>query len=151
MVIGSQEEARRLQHNYIGTEHILLGLLRDGNGVAARALHALGITGEAARQQVLDIIGEGQQQPSGHIPFTPRAKKVLELALRESVRMGHMYIGSEHILLGLMREGSGLAAQMLTALGASGPRIHDQVLELLATERLARQAPSPRPASGTST
>jgi prophage maintenance system killer protein len=137
VVIGSQEEARRLQHNFIGTEHILLGLLREGNGVAAQALHALGITGEAARQQVLDIIGLGQQPPSGHIPFTPRAKKVLELALRESVRMGHMYIGSEHILLGLVREGSGLAAQVLTGLGASGPRIHDQVLELLSSERLA--------------
>jgi prophage maintenance system killer protein len=137
VVIGSQEEARRLQHNYIGTEHILLGLLRESNGVAARALHALGITGEAARQQVLDIIGVGQQPPSGHIPFTPRAKKVLELALRESVRMGHMYIGSEHILLGLVREGSGLAAQVLTSLGASGPHIRDQVLDLLATERLA--------------
>jgi prophage maintenance system killer protein len=137
VVIGSQEEARRLQHNYIGTEHVLLGLLRQGNGVAARALVALGITPEAVQQQVLDIIGEGQEQPSGHIPFTPRAKKVLELALRESVRMGHMYIGSEHILLGLVREGSGLAAQVLTALGASGPRIRDQVLGLLATERLA--------------
>ena len=137
VIISSQEEARRLQHNYIGTEHILLGLLRDGNGVAAQALHALGITGEGARQQVLDIIGVGQQPPSGHIPFTPRAKKVLELALRESVRMGHMYIGSEHILLGLVREGSGLAAQVLTSLGASGPRIRDQVLDLLATERLA--------------
>jgi prophage maintenance system killer protein len=143
VIIGSQEEARRLQHNYIGTEHILLGLLRDGNGVAGRALHALGITGEAARQQVLDIIGVGQQPPSGHIPFTPRAKKVLELALRESVRMGHMYIGSEHILLGLVREGSGLAAQVLTGLGASGPRIHDQVLDLLASERLTPGTISP--------
>jgi prophage maintenance system killer protein len=137
VVIGSQEEARRLRHNYIGTEHILLGLLRERDGVAARALDALGITGEAVRQQVLGIIGEGQQQPSGHIPFTPRAKKVLELALRESVRLGHLYIGSEHILLGLVREGSGLAAQVLTGLGASGPRIRDQVLGLLATERLA--------------
>ena len=143
VVIGSQEEARRLQHNFIGTEHILLGLLRDGNGIAGQALHALGITGEGARQQVLDIIGVGQQPPSGHIPFTPRAKKVLELALRESVRMGQMYIGSEHILLGLVREGSGLAAQVLTSLGASGPRIRDQVLDLLATERLAPGAVTP--------
>ena len=135
VVIRSQQEARRLQHSYIGTEHILLGLLWDTDGVAARALHAAGISREAARQQVLDIIGEGQQQPSGHIPFTPRAKRVLELALRESVSLGHMYIGSEHILLGLIREGSGLAAQILTALGASAPKIHDEVLELLATER----------------
>ena len=135
VVIRSQQEARRLQHNYIGTEHILLGLLWDTGGVAARALHAAGISGEAARQQVLGIVGEGQQQPTGHIPFTPRAKRVLELALRESVSLGHMYIGSEHILLGLIREGSGLAAQILTALGASAPQIRDGVLELLATER----------------
>jgi prophage maintenance system killer protein len=136
VVIGSQEEARRLRHNYIGTEHILLGLLRNEAGVAAQALNALGISRDLIRQQVLGIIGEGQQPPKGHIPFTPRAKKVLELALRESVRMGHMYIGSEHILLGLVREGSGLAAQVLTTLGAGGPRIRDQVLELLAIERL---------------
>ena len=135
VVIRSQQEARRLQHNYIGTEHILLGLLWDTDGVAARALHAAGISREAVRQQVLAIIGEGQQQPAGHIPFTPRAKRVLELALRESVSLGHMYIGTEHILLGLIREGSGLAAQILTTLGASVPQIHDEVLGLLATER----------------
>jgi len=141
VVIGSQEEARRLRHNYIGTEHILLGLLRDTDGVAARALHAAGISREAARQQILGIIGEGQQQPAGHIPFTPRAKRVLELALRESVSLGHMYIGSEHILLGLIREGSGLAAQILTGLGASASQIHDQVLELLAAGRPAVAGP----------
>jgi len=136
-VIGSQEEARQLRHDYIGTEHILLGLLRETEGVATRALDELGITREMARRKVLSIIGEGRQAPSGHIPFTPRAKKVLELSLRESIRMGHMYIGSEHILLGLVREGSGVAAQVLAALGASGPQVRDQVLELLARDRLA--------------
>jgi ATP-dependent Clp protease ATP-binding subunit ClpA/prophage maintenance system killer protein len=145
VVIGSQQEARRLRHNYIGTEHILLGLLRAGDGIAARALHTAGISREAARQQVLDIIGEGEQQPAGHIPFTPRAKKVLELALRESVSLGHMYIGSEHILLGLIREGSGLAAQILTSLGVSSSQLRDQVLELLSSERPAAAGPTVPP------
>ena len=105
VVVLAQEEARMLDHNYIGTEHILLGLIREGEGVAGRALESLGISLEAVRQQVEQIIGRGQQAPSGHIPFTPRAKKVLELALREAQQLGHNYIGTEHILLGLIREG----------------------------------------------
>ncbi len=101
----AQEEARGLNHNYIGTEHILLGLIHEGEGVASKALESLGISLEAVRQQVEEIIGQGQQAPSGHIPFTPRAKKVLELSLREALQLGHNYIGTEHILLGLIREG----------------------------------------------
>ena len=127
----AQEEARRLNHNYIGTEHILLGLIREGEGVAARALESLGISLEAVRQQVEKIIGRGQQAPSGHIPFTPRAKKVLELSLRESLQLGHNYIGSEHILLGLLREGDGVAAQVLVRLGADLNRARQQVVQLL--------------------
>jgi ATP-dependent Clp protease ATP-binding subunit ClpC len=127
----AQEEARRLNHNYIGTEHILLGLIREGEGVAARALESLGISLEAVRQQVEKIIGRGQQAPSGHIPFTPRAKKVLELSLREAKALGHNYIGTEHILLGLIREGSGVAAQVLVKLGADLNRARQQVVQLL--------------------
>ena len=107
VVVLAQEEARMLNHNYIGTEHILLGLIHEGEGVAAKALESLGISLEAVRQQVEEIIGQGQQAPSGHIPFTPRAKKVLELSLREALQLGHNYIGTEHILLGLIREGDG--------------------------------------------
>ena len=106
VVVLAQEEARILSHNYIGTEHILLGLLREGEGVAAKALESLGLRLEAVRQQVEEIIGKGQQAPSGHIPFTPRAKKVLELSLREALQLGHDYIGTEHILLGLLSEGA---------------------------------------------
>ena len=105
VVVLAQEEARMLNHNYIGTEHILLGLIHEGEGVAAKALESLGISLEAVREQVEEIIGQGQQAPSGHIPFTPRAKKVLELSLREALQLGHNYIGTEHILLGLIREG----------------------------------------------
>src|SRR5581483_1352102 len=123
VVILAQEEARRLDHNYIGTEHILLGLIREGNGVAARTLESLEISLDAVRQQVEEIIGQGQQAPSGHIPFTPRAKKVLELSLRESQQLGHTYIGTEHILLGLIREGDGVAAQVLVKLGADLNRV----------------------------
>src|SRR5579884_2903355 len=108
VVVLAQEEARMLNHNYIGTEHILLGLIHEGEGVAAKALESLGISLEAVRQQVEEIIGQGQQAPSGHIPFTPRAKKVLELSLREALQLGHNYIGTEHILLGLIREGEGV-------------------------------------------
>jgi ATP-dependent Clp protease ATP-binding subunit ClpC len=115
VVVLAQEEARMLNHGYIGTEHILLGLIREGEGVAARALESLGISLEAVRQQVEKIIGRGQQAPSGHIPFTPRAKKVLELSLREAKALGHNYIGTEHILLGLIREGGGVAAQVLVS------------------------------------
>jgi ATP-dependent Clp protease ATP-binding subunit ClpC len=130
-VVLAQEEARLLQHNYIGTEHILLGLIREGEGVAAKALESLGIGLEAVRQQVEEIIGRGQQAPSGHIPFTPRAKKVLELALREAIQLGHTYIGTEHILLGLIREGDGVAAQVLVRLGADLNRTRLQVIEVL--------------------
>src|SRR2546430_1332906 len=118
VVVLAQEEARMLNHNYIGTEHILLGLIHEGEGVAAKALESLGISLEAVRQQVEEIIGQGQQAPSGHIPLTPRAKKVLELSLREALQLGHNYIGTEHILLGLIREGEGVAAQVLVKLGA---------------------------------
>ena len=118
VVVLAQEEARMLDHNHIGTEHILLGLIREGGGVAAKALESLGISLEAVRQQVGEIAGQGQQAPSGHIPFTPRAKKVLELSLREALQLGHNYIGTEHILLGLIREGDGVAAQVLVKLGA---------------------------------
>jgi len=120
-----------LNHNYIGTEHILLGLIHEGEGVAAKALESLGISLEAVRQQVEEIIGQGQQAPSGHIPFTPRAKKVLELSLREALQLGHNYIGTEHILLGLIREGEGVAAQVLVRLGADLNRVRQQVIGLL--------------------
>jgi ATP-dependent Clp protease ATP-binding subunit ClpA len=131
VVVLAQEEARMLNHNYIGTEHILLGLLHEGQGVAAKALQSLGISLEAVRQQVEQIIGRGQQAPSGHIPFTPRAKKVLELSLREAHQLGHDYIGTEHILLGLIREGEGVAAQALVRLGADLNRVRQQVIQLL--------------------
>jgi ATP-dependent Clp protease ATP-binding subunit ClpC len=131
VVVLAQEEARMLNHNYIGTEHILLGLIHEGEGVAAKALESLGISLEAVRQQVEEIIGQGQQAPSGHIPFTPRAKKVLELSLREALQLGHNYIGTEHILLGLIREGDGVAAQVLVKLGADLNRVRQQVIQLL--------------------
>src|SRR5438094_3159043 len=131
VVVLAQEEARMLNHNYIGTEHILLGLIHEGEGVAAKALESLGISLDAVREQVQDIIGQGQQQPTGHIPFTPRAKKVLELSLREALQLGHNYIGTEHILLGLIREGEGVAAQVLVKLGADLNRVRQQVIQLL--------------------
>ena len=131
VVVLAQEEARMLNHNYIGTEHILLGLIHEGGGVAARTPESLGISLDAVRQQVEEIIGQGQQAPSGHIPFTPRAKKVLELSLRESLQLGHGYIGTEHILLGLLREGDGVAAQVLVKLGADLNRVRQQVIQLL--------------------
>src|SRR6186713_1856486 len=131
VVVLAQEEARLLNHNYIGTEHILLGLIHEGEGVAAKALESLGISLDAVRGQVEEIIGEGGSSPSGHIPFTPRAKKVLELSLREALQLGHNYIGTEHILLGLIREGEGVAAQVLVKLGADLNRVRQQVLQLL--------------------
>jgi ATP-dependent Clp protease ATP-binding subunit ClpC len=131
VVVLAQEEARMLNHDYIGTEHILLGLIREGHGVAAKALESLGISPDAVRQQVEEIIGRGQQAPSGHIPFTPRAKKVLELSLTESVQLGHNYIGTEHILLGLIREGDGVAARVLSGLGADLDGVREQVVRLL--------------------
>ncbi|HHC07488.1 MAG TPA: ATP-dependent Clp protease ATP-binding subunit [Actinobacteria bacterium] len=131
VVVLAQEEARGLNHNYIGTEHILLGLIHEGEGVAARALESMGISLEAVRTQVIEIIGEGSQAPSGHIPFTPRAKKVLELSLREALQLGHNYIGTEHILLGLIREGEGVAAQVLQKLGAELHKVRQTVIQLL--------------------
>ncbi|MCE0485786.1 ATP-dependent Clp protease ATP-binding subunit [Ornithinimicrobium sediminis] len=131
VVVLAQEEARMLNHNYIGTEHILLGLIHEGEGVAAKALESLGISLDAVREQVQEIIGQGQQSPTGHIPFTPRAKKVLELSLREGLQLGHNYIGTEHILLGLIREGEGVAAQVLVKLGADLNRVRQTVIQLL--------------------
>jgi ATP-dependent Clp protease ATP-binding subunit ClpA len=131
VVVLAQEEARMLGHDYIGTEHILLGLIREGEGVAARALESLGISLEAVRQQVEEIIGQGQGPQQGHIPFTPRAKKVLELSLREAQQLAHNYIGTEHILLGLIAEGEGVAAQVLVKLGADLNRVRQQVIQLL--------------------
>jgi ATP-dependent Clp protease ATP-binding subunit ClpA len=131
VVVLAQEEARLLDHNYIGTEHILLGLIHEGDGVAAKALESLGISLASVREQVEEIIGRGNQAPSGHIPFTPRAKRVLELSLREALQLGHDYIGTEHILLGLIREGEGVAAQVLARLGADLNTVRQQVIQEL--------------------
>jgi ATP-dependent Clp protease ATP-binding subunit ClpC len=131
VVVEAQEEARTLNHSYIGTEHILLGLIHEGNGTGAKALESLGISLDTLRQQVQEVIGQGQHAPSGHIPFTPQAKKVLELSLSESKALGHHYIGTEHILLGLIREGDGVAAQVLVKLGADRIRVRQQVIQLL--------------------
>ena len=131
VVVLSQEEARLLNHNYIGTEHILLGLIREGEGTAAKALESLKISLESVRGQVEEVIGPGDKAPQGHIPFTPRAKKILELSLREALKLKHNYIGTEHILLGLLREGEGVAAQVLVKLGAGLPRVREQVIQLL--------------------
>jgi len=149
VVVLAQEEARMLNHNYIGTEHILLGLIHEGEGVAAKALESLGISLEAVRQQVEEIIGQGQQAPSGHIPFTPRAKKVLELSLREALQLGHNYIGTEHILLGLIREGEGVAAQVLVKLGADLNRVRQQVIQLLSGYQGKETASAGGPQEGT--
>src|SRR5947207_1943390 len=149
VVVLAQEEARMLNHNYIGTEHILLGLIHEGEGVAAKALESLGISLEGVRQQVEEIIGQGQQAPSGHIPFTPRAKKVLELSLREALQLGHNYIGTEHILLGLIREGEGVAAQVLVKLGADLNRVRQQVIQLLSGYQGKEAAAAGGPAEGT--
>jgi prophage maintenance system killer protein len=130
----AQEQARHLNHNYIGTEHILLGLLGEGEGVAAKALASLGISLEAVRAQVEELIGQGQSAPTGHIPFTPRAKKALALSLREALQLGHNYIGTEHLLLGLAREGEGVAAELLVGFGAGHARLRDQVLRVLTGE-----------------
>jgi ATP-dependent Clp protease ATP-binding subunit ClpC len=149
VVVLAQEEARMLNHNYIGTEHILLGLIHEGEGVAAKGLEALGISLEGVRAQVEEIIGQGQQAPSGHIPFTPRAKKVLELSLREALQLGHNYIGTEHILLGLIREGEGVAAQVLVKLGADLNRVRQQVIQLLSGYQGKEAATNSGPAEGT--
>ena len=140
VVVRAQEEARALDHDYIGTEHILLGLLREGQGVAAKALASLGIGQEVVRQRVGDVVPPGQVEArSGHIPFTPRAKRVLELSRGEAQQLGHHYIGTEHILLALIRQGDGVAAQVLVALGADLDRVRERVLQLLA-EYQARKA-----------
>ena len=150
VVVLAQEAARLLNHNYIGTEHILLGLIHESDGVAAKALESLDISLSRARAQVEEIIGNGGSAPVGHIPFTPRAKKVLELALREALQLGHNYIGTEHILLGVIREGEGVAAQVLEALGADLPRVRQQVIRVLSgfresePRRTRRMSPTPR-------
>jgi len=140
-----------LNHNYIGTEHILLGLIHEGEGVAAKALESLGISLEAVRQQVEEIIGQGQTPPTGHIPFTPRAKKVLELSLREALQLGHNYIGTEHILLGLIREGEGVAAQVLVKLGADLNKVRQQVIQLLSGYQGGKEPGAPQGAPGEQT
>ena len=131
VVVLAQDEARRLGHNYIGTEHLLLGLLAEGEGIGAQALRGAGITLDVTRAGVEEIVGCGQGTPGGHIPFAPRAKKVLELALRESLRLNHNYIGTEHILLGLLREGEGAGAQVVAAAGVQPDQLRDSVLTLL--------------------
>ena len=131
VVVLAQEEARRLNHAHIGTEHLLLGLIHEGDGVAAKALEALGVKRAAVRREVEETVGRGQRPPPGHIPFTPRAKTVLELSLRESNQLGHNYIGTEHILLGLLREGEGVAAQVLVKMGVDLNRVRQQVIGLL--------------------
>ena len=148
VVVLAQEEARLLNHSYIGTEHILLGLIHEGEGVAAKAMESLGISLEAVRSQVEEIIGQGGSSPSGHIPFTPRAKKVLELSLREALQLGHNYIGTEHILLGLIREGEGVAAQVLVKLGADLSRVRQQVIQLLSGYQGTQGKGEPQAASG---
>jgi hypothetical protein len=131
VVVLAQEEARMLDHDYIGTEHLLLGLIREGEGVAAKALRALDVDLDTLRREVEALVGRGQQPTKGHIPFTPPAKKALELALRESVHLGHDYIGTEHLLLGLVREGEGPAAQVLQQRGIELPAVRQEVIRLL--------------------
>jgi ATP-dependent Clp protease ATP-binding subunit ClpC len=143
VVVLAQEEARQLKHNYIGTEHILLGLLREEEGLAARVLESLDITVERVRAQVVRIVGSGEEVTSGQIPFTPRAKKVLELALREALQLGHTYIGTEHILLGLVREGEGIAAQVLVELGADLERVRQVAMEQQLAGYSAAAEPEP--------
>ena len=141
VVVLAQEEARTLKHNYIGTEHILLGLLREEEGLAARVLESLDITVERVRAQVVRIVGSGEEVTSGQIPFTPRAKKVLELALREGLALGHNYIGTEHVLLGLVRENEGVAARILLEFDADADKVRDEIIRML--EGAPRPAPRP--------
>ncbi|HEY7948868.1 MAG TPA: Clp protease N-terminal domain-containing protein, partial [Acidimicrobiales bacterium] len=131
VLVLAQEEARLLNHSFIGTEHLLLGLIHEGEGVAAHALHQLDISLEAARERIEEAIGLSGTPPIGSPPFTPRAKKVLELSLREALQLGHNYIGTEHLLLGIVREGEGVAAQVLISLGADLARVRQQVVQLL--------------------
>ncbi len=144
VVVLAQTEARMLNHNYIGTEHILLGLIHEGEGVAARALEAFGVSLEEVRGEIEEIIGQGQSAHTGHIPFTPRAKKVLELSLREALQLGHNYIGTEHILLGLIAEGEGVGAQVLVKRGATLERVRGEVVALIEAPQPGGQA-VPRP------
>lgn len=131
VIVLAQEEARMLNHNYIGTEHILLGLIHEGEGIAARALESLGVNLTAVREQVQEIIGSGPQASSGHIPFTPRAKKILELSMREAIQLNHGYIGTEHILLGMVRANEGVANQILSKLGAEPAKVRQTVMDLI--------------------
>jgi len=144
VVVLAQDEARALKHNYIGTEHILLGLLREEEGVAARVLESLDITVEEVRVQVARIVGSGDELMAGQIPFTPRAKKVLELSLREALSLGHNWIGTEHILLGLARENEGVAARILLDFEADGEKIRNAVIEALAGKATRRRAGTPK-------
>ncbi|MCI9887158.1 ATP-dependent Clp protease ATP-binding subunit [Micrococcales bacterium 31B] len=148
VVVLGQEEARRLNHNYIGTEHLLLGMIHEGEGIAAKALEAMGITLELMREQVQESLGQGQHPPSGHIPFTPRAKKVLELSLREGLQLGHTFIGTEHILLGILREGEGVAAQSLVKLGADLAQVRQQVLQMISGHQGKETVSQGGPAEG---
>jgi ATP-dependent Clp protease ATP-binding subunit ClpC len=147
VVVLAQEESRLLSHNYIGTEHLLLGLLAEREGVAARALESLNVTLNAAREQVKEIIGPGQQQLHGHIPFTPRAKKILELSLREALNTGSEVIDTQHLLLGLIDEGDGVGAQILQRLGATTQAVREAVTTLADSEPAAEatEAPGPQP------
>jgi len=140
VVVLAQGEARLLDHNYIGTEHLLLGLIAEGEGVGARALQALDVSLPSIRAQIEEIIGRGQTQPTGHIPFTPRAKKVLELSLREALQLGHNYIGTEHLLLGLVREGEGVAAQVLGNLGVELDDVRTVVMTTLSVPQIPQRA-----------
>jgi ATP-dependent Clp protease ATP-binding subunit ClpC len=142
VVVLAQEEARMLNHDHIGTEHILLGLVHEGEGIAAQALESLDISLGAVRKEVQGIVGQGRAVPTGHIPFTPRAKKVLELSLREALQLRHNYIGTEHLLLGLIAEGKGVASQALQKLGADEARVRGAVVQILSDRG---EAPQPQP------
>ena len=145
VVVLAQEESRLLSHNYIGTEHLLLGLLAERQGIAAEALESLNVTLEAAREQVEEIIGPGQQQPHGHIPFTPRAKKILELSLREALTMHSEVIDTQHLLLGLVDEGDGVGAQILRRFGATAQTVRETVTGLVNAEPQAEAPEKPEP------
>ena len=148
VVVLAQEEARRLKHGYIGTEHLLLGLLREEEGVAARVLDALGVTLDEVRAHVARVIGQGDEVATGEMPLTPRAKKVLELALREALSLGHNYIGTEHILLGLVRESEGVAARILRGLGADEQTVRNETTEALSGGGWPARSGSREPWSG---
>ncbi len=140
VVVLAQEEARALKHNYIGTEHILLGLRREEEGLAARVLESLDITVERVRAQIVRIVGSGEEVASGQIPFTPRVKEVFELALREALSLGHTYIGTEHILLGLVRENEGVAARILLDFDADAEKVRNEVIRMLSVPGVRRGA-----------